>query len=163
MSPRVGVSVFPERRLTLWATSLVVFLIDQITKMGALQCSAPGEYTALIPGWLGVVPIANHGMALEAAAAVSASGDAWALASITLVVIAAITYFLYLHFSRDQVAQLGLALLLGGAAGNTFDRLRLGHVIDFLHINLTSVNCPVFNVADLAVVFAVVILVFRYK
>lgn len=163
MLQRAGIALLPERKLTLWATSLVIFLVDQITKCSALQCSATGEYRTLIPGWLGIIPLQNNGIALGVATSIADRGDALALAAITLVLIVFVTYFLYLHFDRDRVAHFGLALLLGGASGNIADRMRLGHVVDFLHINLSSGNCPVFNIADVAVLLSVLILIGRYK
>ena len=52
----------------------------------------------------------------------------------------------------DALQRLALSLVLAGAAGNMIDRLRLGYVIDFLHLRSGSFSFPVFNVADVCVV-----------
>ena len=55
----------------------------------------------------------------------------------------------------NRVIAVGLALALGGAAGNLLDRLRLGHVIDFIDLHFW----PVFNIADIAITCAAVLIV----
>lgn len=49
------------------------------------------------------------------------------------------------------MARWALALILGGALGNLVDRVRIGEVVDFLHLSVSSVSWPIFNVADIAV------------
>ena len=44
-----------------------------------------------------------------------------------------------------------MLLILGGAVGNVIDRLRLGHVIDFVHVHWNEASFPAFNVADSAI------------
>lgn len=55
-----------------------------------------------------------------------------------------------------------LGLIMGGAIGNLFDRLRLGGVIDFVDIGVGSFRWPVFNVADVAVTLGVFLLLLQY-
>jgi signal peptidase II len=50
-----------------------------------------------------------------------------------------------------RLAQAGLALILGGAAGNALDRLIHGGVTDFVEIRLGTFSWPAFNVADSAI------------
>jgi signal peptidase II len=52
-----------------------------------------------------------------------------------------------------------LALVLGGAIGNVFDRVRLGHVIDFIQVLIAGWPFPSFNVADSAITVGAVLLV----
>jgi len=51
----------------------------------------------------------------------------------------------------DGLLACGLALVLGGALGNLIDRIRLGHVIDFIHFHWNGAYFPAFNVADSAI------------
>jgi signal peptidase II len=46
---------------------------------------------------------------------------------------------------------LGLALILGGAIGNFYDRITLGYVVDFLNFHYHNIYWPAFNVADSAI------------
>jgi signal peptidase II len=53
----------------------------------------------------------------------------------------------------------GLALILGGALGNLIDRLRLGHVVDFLDLHAAGWHWPAFNVADSAITVGAALLI----
>ena len=66
---------------------------------------------------------------------------------------------LALFAARTWGARIGLALIVGGALGNLADRLRLGYVVDFIHVR----GWPVFNVADIAVVIGMALLFLRPK
>jgi signal peptidase II len=59
--------------------------------------------------------------------------------------------------SRDLSAKIAFALILGGVLGNLFDRIRLGHVIDFLDFRVW----PVFNIADSAITIGVLLICIR--
>jgi signal peptidase II len=52
----------------------------------------------------------------------------------------------------DRTSRWGLSLILGGAAGNVFDRIAWGQVTDFLEFYIGSHHWPTFNVADSAIV-----------
>ncbi len=60
---------------------------------------------------------------------------------------------------RDPLLTVALGLLLGGAVGNLIDRLRLGHVVDWVDMGLGDLRFYTFNVADAAVSIAVVLLI----
>jgi len=51
----------------------------------------------------------------------------------------------------DKLLIIGLGLILGGAIGNLIDRIRLGEVIDFLDVYISTYHWPAFNVADIAI------------
>jgi signal peptidase II len=57
---------------------------------------------------------------------------------------------------------LGLALILGGALGNLWDRIRYEHVIDFIDVYVRNWHWPVFNLADLAVSLGAFLIVWRW-
>ena len=66
--------------------------------------------------------------------------------------------FQYRTTLGDRIAQTGLALILGGAVGNLIDRIRLGHVIDFLDVFVGEYHWPAFNIADSAICAGVALL-----
>ena len=68
------------------------------------------------------------------------------------------TYFLRLP-PTARLPRLALALVLGGAIGNVIDRLRLGYVVDFVHVYWREYQWPDFNVADSAITVGVALLV----
>jgi signal peptidase II len=60
-------------------------------------------------------------------------------------------WLLRLKDRAQGLLAVGLALVLGGALGNVIDRIRLGHVIDFIHFHWNGAYFPAFNVADSAI------------
>jgi signal peptidase II len=67
------------------------------------------------------------------------------------VSIAIIVWLVRLPSGTNVLLSAGLALVLGGALGNVIDRIRLGHVIDFIHFHWNRAYFPAFNVADSAI------------
>jgi signal peptidase II len=61
---------------------------------------------------------------------------------------------------RITATSVGLALILGGALGNAYDRLRFGYVIDFLEVHIIHYHWPDFNVADSAIVVGGILLLY---
>ena len=68
-----------------------------------------------------------------------------------------IIYLLNKH-SKQKLFCIGLALVLGGAIGNLYDRLTLGYVVDFLYFHYENFYWPAFNVADSAICVGVALL-----
>ena len=61
--------------------------------------------------------------------------------------------------ARHEELALGLALILGGALGNLYDRLALGHVVDFISLHYGPYYWPAFNIADSAITCGAVLLI----
>jgi len=81
----------------------------------------------------------------------------WFFASISIVAATVIIYLLKKH-NNEKLFCFGLALILGGALGNLYDRVTLGYVVDFLSFHLNDNYFPAFNVADSAISVGVSIL-----
>ncbi len=114
-----------------------------------------------LDGYPGIVEVWKNHLALILA---RNRGGAWGLLQSTsenvrrpfflLVSVAAIAFImtLYRRLQPNQRAlQWGLPLVLGGALGNVFDRIRYGHVIDFIDAHVGEHHWPTFNVADIAI------------
>ena len=82
----------------------------------------------------------------------------WFFNGISIVASAVIIYLLKKH-TNEKLFCAGLALVLGGAIGNLFDRISLGYVVDFLNFHLNDHYWPAFNVADSAICVGVGLLV----
>ena len=91
--------------------------------------------------------------ARRSASLASASGwQRWLFIGLAVIVsIGIIVWMLRLKSGAHRLLVCGLALVLGGAIGNLIDRIRLGHVIDFLHFHWNGAYFPAFNVADSAI------------
>ena len=74
----------------------------------------------------------------------------WFFNGISIVASAVIIYLLKRH-TNEKLFCAGLALVLGGALGNLYDRITLGYVVDFLNFHLNNHYWPAFNVADSAI------------
>jgi signal peptidase II len=76
-----------------------------------------------------------------------------------VVAIAIIVWLLRRHAS-ERLFCAGLALILGGALGNLWDRAILGHVVDFLDFHALGYHWPAFNVADSAITIGAALLIY---
>ena len=116
-------------------------LLDQGSKWLAQSYLVPAHPVPLIPGVFQLTLAYNTGAAFS-----MLNNQPLLLTGFTsLVFIGLLVYgLLRSHMLKSEL--LGLALILGGALGNLIDRVRLGHVIDFLDV--VAIHYPVFNVAD---------------
>lgn len=78
----------------------------------------------------------------------------WFFTAISIVAVVVITYLIKKN-STQKLFCLGLALVLGGAIGNLYDRITLGYVVDFLNFHINNYYWPAFNVADSAICIGV--------
>jgi signal peptidase II len=84
----------------------------------------------------------------------------WVFSVLAVVVSAVLVYWLRrLALSTQRLLIGGLTLILGGAIGNVLDRLRLGHVVDFVQVHWNDSYFPAFNVADSAISIGAVFVV----
>ena len=81
----------------------------------------------------------------------------WFFTAISVIAAIVITYLIKKH-SEQKLFCFGLALILGGAIGNLYDRLTLGYVVDFLNFHINNHYWPAFNVADSAICVGVALL-----
>ena len=103
------------------------------------------EAIAGIPGVVEFTRVHNFGAAWS-----SFSGMRWLLIGVTVVLMAVLVYLWAKKIVRHPLGKLSLALILSGGIGNLIDRVVNGYVVDTF--NLTFMNYPVFNVADISVV-----------
>jgi len=138
--------------------SLLVIALDQLTKAIALGALEPYVPHAVIPGFL------NWTLAFNTGAAFSFLADQegwqrWLFTSLAIVVSIVLARWLARTPRGDWRTALPLALVIGGALGNLIDRLRAGHVTDFIQVYYRDWAFPSFNVADSAISVGAVLLV----
>jgi signal peptidase II len=126
-----------------------VLLIDQVTKRLVQSNIAEGDRNGVFPG-VELVHVRNHGVAFGA----FAGGGTIVAVIIGAALVALVVWFMR-HTTRS-LAWLPTGLLLGGAVGNIFDRIRDGAVTDFVKFPAW----PAFNVADVAITFGVLSLLY---
>ncbi|MFQ6617897.1 MAG: signal peptidase II [Fidelibacterota bacterium] len=126
--------------------SAVALVLDQLTKLAAKNFMEPGQSIAILGNTFRLTYIQNPGMAFG----INIGGVLF----FTIVsLLASCVIFIYLLKSKSEnfYYRFSLALILGGAIGNLFDRLLYGKVVDFLDFGIGNLRWPVFNLADTAV------------
>jgi len=144
-------------RTARWfGVAALVVVLDYAAKAAVLAAFAPGESRVLAP-FINLVLVFNKGAAFS----LLASAPGWqTLVFAAIAIVASVVIAYLLHRNRDKsLFCLGLALILGGALGNLYDRLVYGHVVDFLDFHAAGWHWPAFNVADSAITVGAAILI----
>lgn len=141
-----------------WLTlSAVVVVLDLYTKHLIQGAFMYGD-SLTINSFFDLVRYHNEGAAFSFLA--KAGGwQKWFFSIISIVAIVVMTYLIK-KYRAEKLFCLGLALVIGGAAGNLYDRFTLGYVVDFLSFHYQSYYWPAFNVADSAICVGVGLLLF---
>ena len=138
-------------RVALWLwllAALVLALLDQLTKQWVLASLQPGDSIVIAP-FISLVLWFNRGAAFS----FLADGAGWQRGFLIGIAVAAALLIVWLlRRHRDETLFCtGLALVLGGAVGNLWDRLLHGHVVDFVLLHAGGWHWPAFNLADSAI------------
>lgn len=141
----------------LWLSVLVIIL-DQLSKAWVLGTLVPGQKLAVIPDVFYWTLAFNTGAAFSFLAD-SGGWQRWFLTALALGISAIFLVWLKRTRAGDWRTALPLALVLGGAVGNVIDRIRMGHVTDFILVYFGDWAYPAFNVADSAVCVGAVMLI----
>jgi signal peptidase II len=143
-------------KVALVGIATAVAVADQLTKFSLVSTIGPGRLESrveVVDGWLALEYTENRGAAFGLL-----SGLVPALAAASIAIVAG----LLLHYMRQARSRLwhtlAIGAIAGGALGNLVDRVRLGHVIDFLSVG----PWPNFNVADSAITVGVLILIWGW-
>ena len=142
------------RKASSFNVGLLVVLLDQASKYLVRHAIEPFGTIPVFP-FLHLVNIRNKG------AAFGLFKDLGNSFFIVLSIAAVITVSILLSMTGIQVlSRLGLALILGGAAGNLIDRVFFGSVVDFIDVFIGGYHWPAFNVADSAITVGLLLLLF---
>jgi signal peptidase II len=136
--------------LAVFAT--VVLILDQASKYAVQNLTPVGSTRVLIPGVLNLVHTSNPGVAFGLLADSETPWRAPLLILFSVAVIALIAWLLVSDRAGGWLGQCGMALILGGAAGNVLDRIVRHSVTDFIDFYVGSHHWYTFNVADSAIV-----------
>jgi signal peptidase II len=139
------------------ALAAVVLVLDQLSKAAALRWLQPHQVIDVLPGF-NLTLVFNRGAAFSFLAG-AGGWQRWFFTGLALVASVVILVLLRRTPRSERLTASGLALILGGAVGNLVDRLRWGHVVDFVDLYLGSAHWPAFNVADCAISVGAALLV----
>jgi len=140
--------------VVLLGVGALVLALDQITKLLVLVSLPEGAWWSPLPGLWRVFRI-THIINSGAAFGIFPDQGNFFIVVAAIVALAIVLYYRYLP-DGQWLVRLSLGLQLGGAIGNLIDRLRFGHVVDFIDIGFW----PIFNVADISIVGGVALLAY---
>jgi len=136
-----------------WAGLVVV--LDQLTKLWVASSFLTHESLPVVPGLFSLTFVTNTGAAFGILAGAQSMWRQFFFVGVALVALA-VLYMAYREYrEQGQIYMVAIGLVAGGALGNLVDRLRLGHVIDFLDFYLRQSHWPAFNIADSAITIGV--------
>jgi signal peptidase II len=147
-----------RRTLEIWLP-LAILALDQVTKELVRRTLDLHASTTVIPGFLDFTHVRNTGAAfgiLNSADFAYKTALIAVIASAGLIGVAVYSASLSSH---QLAARVGLALIIGGAAGNLIDRIWAGYVVDFVDVYWRDYHFWAFNVADSAITIGVVIMI----
>lgn len=148
---RTGATYLVQRDARPWLLflSVLVVLVDRLTKVYVASHLQMGQAVTVIPHVFRITHVLNFGAAFSMFAE-SASPEAvrWSLVVFSILAELVVFNLLWRMGRVFSPAAVGLALILGGAIGNLYDRMRLHYVVDFLEVHIVHYHWPDFNVAD---------------
>ncbi|WP_348748658.1 signal peptidase II [Pseudomonas rhodesiae] len=145
-------------RLGWLVLSLLVLVIDQVSKAHFESSLEMFQQIVVIPDYFSWTLAYNTGAAFSFLAD-SGGWQRWLFALIAVVVSAVLVVWLKRLGRDDTWLAVALALVLGGALGNLYDRIALGHVIDFILVHWQNRHYfPAFNFADSAITVGAIML-----
>ena len=143
-----------------FVVALIVFALDQLTKWivtGPLHLREVGQIYVL--PFFNLTYTENNGISLGLFNATTDMGR-WMLVALTSAI--AIGVAVWIGREKNQIDQIALGMVLGGALGNILDRVRHGYVVDFADLHFGNFRpFLVFNVGDAAISIAVAALLLR--
>ena len=137
--------------------SVIIVILDQITKFYAVQFLILYEPRYIYSGL-------NFTLMYNTGAAFSFLSDAggwqrWFFIGISSLVSIIIVVWIYNALRKSRCLLFALSFILAGALGNLWDRLTLGHVVDFIEVHYQDLYWPVFNIADSSITIGAILLI----
>ena len=139
--------------LVFWLPALLVFIVDRLTKLQVMRRMVVGDSIKVIGNFFRISSVRNTGAAFGMFA-----GNHRVFVVISLLAIVLVLALYYRTSRTHALRSVALGLILGGAAGNVYDRIMYREVVDFLQFSAGRWSFAVFNIADSAVTIGVALL-----
>jgi len=144
-------------RLGFLLLALSVLAADQVSKSAVAARLAVGETQRLLPGLFNLTHLHNRGAAFGLFSEIASPLGTLLLVAFSVAALTVVFVLLW-QGRGGRLTGTALAFILGGILGNLVDRLRAGHVVDFLDFQLAGYHWPAFNLADCAIVVGAALL-----
>jgi signal peptidase II len=146
-------------RVWLFGLSALVIALDRITKDWVSRHIAEGSAITVIPHVFRISHVMNAGAAFSMFTdSPHPERTRWMLTAFSILAAIVVLVVLVRVGRRVTLTSLSMALVLGGAIGNVWDRIRYATVVDFLEVHIIHYHWPDFNVADSAIVIGGILL-----
>lgn len=142
------------RHVELWIIAIVV-LVDQATKAIIRTRFNLYDEVEIIPGLLNITRVHNSGAAFGLLNAADLPMKSVLLGVVAAVALGGLAFYAASLPFEHRLTRLGLACIIGGAAGNLIDRITAGYVVDFVDFYWRGWHFWAFNVADTAITIGV--------
>jgi signal peptidase II len=153
-----GQAPMSPRRLEIWLP-LAIVVLDQATKALVRSMVPLSSTVEIVPGLMNFTHVRNTGAAFGFLNAADFPFKTVAIAVVALAAIVWVGVYAAGLPRHHFIARIGLALIMGGAAGNLLDRVIVGSVVDFVDVYWGPYHFWAFNVADSAITIGVVIMI----
>ncbi|MBI2431730.1 MAG: signal peptidase II [Candidatus Hydrogenedentes bacterium] len=151
---------YSKRLILVLGIVVGLVLLDQLSKWIAIRVLMDKGEIDYLGGLFRWRFATNKGAFLSLGSTLNESQRFWLLTAFNGVILVVVALFLLLKDRMQSFVAVALALILAGGIGNLIDRLfRDGHVIDFMNIGIKNLRTGIFNVADLAIVGGLALLV----
>lgn len=131
-------------------TFLIIVIGDQLSKMLVSSALILGQSETIIENFFYYTYSHNQGAAWGIL-----SGHVSLFIIIAFIALGAMIYYFSKTSKQEKLTRYGIVLVFAGAVGNIIDRIALGYVRDFIDFVIFGYDFPVFNIADMAVVIGV--------
>ena len=139
--------------------ALAVFLFDRATKWLVEQRIPMHESISVLPGFFSLTHVLNPGAAFSLFSEPASRWKVTMLIAFSVLALLVVATLLWKNTQAQAITSVSLALIMGGALGNLWDRVSHGEVVDFLLFYVGPHQWPVFNFADSAIVIGAMLLV----
>jgi signal peptidase II len=143
----------PDKRWVLVLIAVLVIAVDRVTKLWVQAHVEIGHTIVVWPHVFRISHVLNTGAAFSMFEGTKSQAMVrWGLIGFSVLAVLVVVGLLWRMGRVLTVTSVALALILGGAVGNLYDRIVYKHVVDFLQVFIVHYHWPDFNVADSCIV-----------
>src|SRR5215470_6429891 len=147
-----------QARLPYLFLVVATLIADRLTKSWIQSRFDLNESASVIDGFFNITYVRNTGVAFGIFSSISSPAKSLLLSVFTVFAAVIVITYSFRSPARNRVLQIALALILGGALGNLYDRVVYRYVVDFLEFYVGAYHWPSFNIADSAISIGVALL-----
>ena len=135
-------------------TSLIIFIIDQLVKLFIGFSIDLNTSFVVFKNFFNISNVHNYGAAFSIF-----YGN-----RVFLIVVSVLALLFIYHFmiKNNKLSKMDISIysfLIGGILGNLFDRIVYGYVVDYFDFHILGYDFPIFNIADICIVFSVFLII----